>query len=68
MAMVLIRCPITNLPVGTGLFMDESAFEAADILEADRRMTCPLCQQTHVWDKDEAYLVEDEESLAPSAE
>jgi nitrate reductase cytochrome c-type subunit len=65
MAMVLIRCPNTNLPVTTGIFMDRLAFESADFPVEERRLNCTLCQEVHVWQKDEAYLVEDEEmSLA----
>ena len=63
MAMVLIKCPTTDLPVSTGLFMDESDFESAALEQEDRRLACPLCQEIHVWSKDQAYLVEEEEPL-----
>jgi hypothetical protein len=63
MAMVLIKCPVTNLPVSTGLFMEEDYFESATLGEEDRRLSCPLCQEVHVWQKEEAYLVEEEEPI-----
>jgi hypothetical protein len=68
MAMVLIRCPVIDLPVSTGFFMDESTFESADLHDEDRRLSCPLCQEVHVWQKEEAYLVEDEEAPLSSSE
>jgi hypothetical protein len=63
MAIVMIRCSNTNLPMTTGLFMDQPEFESTDIPEQDRRLNCPLCYGIHVWQKDEAYLVEEEEPL-----
>jgi hypothetical protein len=63
MAMVLIRCPVTNLPVSTGLFMDRPTFESATIQDDEKRLKCPLCGEIHVWQKEEAYLVEEDEPL-----
>ncbi len=63
MAMVLIRCPVTNLPVTTGLFMDRTSFESATLQEDDRRLKCPECREIHVWRKEEAYLVEENEPI-----
>lgn len=60
MAMVVIRCPATNLPVSTGLFMDRIAFESADFSEEERRLKCLLCGDLHLWTREEAYLVGDE--------
>jgi hypothetical protein len=48
--------------------MDESTFESADLHDEDRRLSCPLCQEVHVWQKEEAYLVEDEEAPLSSSE
>jgi hypothetical protein len=62
MAMVLIRCPVTNLAVATGLFMDKASFESATFRDEDTRLKCPLCREIHVWRKEEAYLVEENES------
>lgn len=64
MAMVLIRCPKTNLPVTTGLFMDSSSFESATLGDEDTRLKCPICREIHVWRKEEAYLVEENEPIA----
>lgn len=63
MAIVMIRCPNTNLSVATGLFMDQPDFKSTDIPEQDRRLNCPICQQIHMWRKDEVYLVEEEEPI-----
>jgi hypothetical protein len=63
MAIVMIRCPQTNLSVTTGLFMSDQDFDAAEISEQERRLNCPICQEIHVWRKDEAYLVEEEEPI-----
>ena len=63
MAMVLIRCSETNLPVTTGLFMDGPSFESATFREEDTRLRCPMCRQIHVWRKEDAYLVEENEPI-----
>jgi hypothetical protein len=63
MAMVLIMCPVSNLPVQTGLFMDESTFESATIPDEENRLKCPLCGEIHEWQKEEAYLVEENEPM-----
>ncbi len=52
MAMVLIRCSKTNLPVTTGLFMDRASFESATFRDEDTRLRCPQCRQIHVWRKE----------------
>ncbi len=64
MAMVLIRCSETNLPVTTGLFMDRASFESATLRDEDTRLRCPLCRQIHMWRKEDAYLVEENEPIA----
>ena len=63
MAMVLIRCSETNLPITTGLFMDGPSFESATFREEDTRLRCPMCRQIHVWRKEDAYLVEENEPI-----
>lgn len=68
MAMVVIRCPATNLPVSTGLFIERTAFEPANLSEEDRRLKCPLCGELHLWTGEEAYLVEDEPEESTLAE
>ena len=64
MAMVLIRCSKTDLPVTTGLFMDRASFESATFGDEDTRLRCPLCRQIHAWRKEDAYLVEENEPIA----
>ena len=56
MPRVLIRCPATKRPVPTGLEMDTAAF-AAEL--GDRFVSCPHCQQTHLWTKAMAWLEAD---------
>jgi len=63
MAIVMIRCSKTNLSVATGLFMSDPDFDAAQISEQDRRLNCPICQEIHVWRKDDAYLIDEEEPI-----
>jgi hypothetical protein len=63
MAMILIRCPKTKLSVSTGLFMDEATFEAFPLQDDENRLKCPLCREIHVWQKEEAYLVEENEPI-----
>lgn len=63
MAMVLIRCPETNLPVTTGLFMDRASFESATFRDEDTRLRCTECREIHTWRKEEAYLVEENEPI-----
>lgn len=63
MAMVLIRCPETNLPVTTGLFMDRASFESATFRDEDTRLRCAECREIHTWRKEEAYLVEENEPI-----
>lgn len=67
MAMVLIRCSESNLPVATGLFMKPSEFETADLSESERRLRCPDCGGEHVWRKEDAHLL-DEEQPVPAQE
>ncbi len=63
MAMVLIRCPKTHLPVLTGLFMVSASFESATFQDEDTRLRCPVCREIHMWRKEDAYLVEEDEPI-----
>jgi hypothetical protein len=51
---VIIKCPVMNVDVPTGLVCDWDTFN--NLADLPRRMTCAACQQEHVWTKDEAWL------------
>lgn len=55
MARIFVTCPETEMPVYTGIAMDESSFESSDL--QDKRVMCPHCGKVHVWQKEDAYLV-----------
>ena len=52
---VMIRCPVTGKPVRTGMSLSRESLELSE-LEDNRVGPCPHCGQTHVWDKEDAYL------------
>lgn len=54
MARLMIDCPVTGKPVFTGIDMPAQALENATMI--DNKVTCPHCRDTHVWQKEEAYL------------
>jgi hypothetical protein len=58
----LNRCPNTDLPVSTGLFMDEPTLSFTP-QDDENRLRCPLYREIHMWQKEEAYLVEENEPL-----
>ncbi len=51
---VLIRCPITQKQIPTGIALDMEAFSRA-VLE-DRSVFCPYCHLEHPWSKKDAFL------------
>lgn len=55
---VLIDCPTTGKPIYTGIALSKQTFEGAAM--QGNTVQCPHCQQMHTWDKEDAYL-EDEE-------
>ena len=52
MALVMIKCPTTGKPIATGL--------ATESLDAeplrDEVVSCPECGEDHVWQREDAYL------------
>jgi hypothetical protein len=50
---VMIRCPIEDKPVPTGMVCDLVTFEAID-REFD--LSCPACGHTHRWSITDAWL------------
>jgi hypothetical protein len=55
MPRIFVTCPETEMPVYTGVAMDESLFKSSDL--RDKRVMCPHCGKVHVWKKEDAYLV-----------
>lgn len=55
MARIFVTCPETNMPVYTGIAMDESSYESADF--ENETVKCPHCGKVHMWQKEDAYLV-----------
>jgi hypothetical protein len=51
---VVIDCPATDVPIQTGLTMDEQTFETAEL--DGNTVPCPACGSTHKWSKDDARL------------
>jgi hypothetical protein len=61
---VMIRCPVTQKPVFTGLQMT-SPEEFARGIYKNVSVYCPHCKSEHRWEKDEAFLLP-EESVSES--
>lgn len=55
MARIFVTCPETEMPVYTGIAMDERSFESSAF--QDKNVKCPHCGNVHVWQKEDAYLV-----------
>jgi hypothetical protein len=51
---ILIRCPVTDKDVSTGIALPADVFLKAEI--ETRPVACPHCGQQHAWKKEEAYL------------
>jgi hypothetical protein len=51
---VMIRCPVTARAVPTGLIADPATWAARPI--GLNRVSCPECEQVHVWSKTDAWL------------
>ncbi len=51
----MITCPETDMPFYTGLDMEHTPFESADL--EDESATCPHCGKVHAWRKEDAFLV-----------
>lgn len=56
MAVVMINCPQTGVAVSTGIETDQTTFER--LPDAEVRLLCPRCGQTHIWRKANATLVD----------
>ncbi len=54
---VMIKCPITNKAIFTGIAMSEQSFESSTL--EGNSVRCPYCGQEHVWSKSDAFLLEE---------
>jgi hypothetical protein len=50
---ILIKCPIFNSPVPTGLTTEMIIL---DTLEFELPMHCPACRKTHKWKRADAWV------------
>jgi hypothetical protein len=57
MADIVIKCPSTGETVATGLTMEPAEFEKADDIGM-HTFQCPACDETHTWNKRDAFLRE----------
>jgi len=59
MGKVMIQCPETGRPVGTGITMGRASFEdPTNVLENKTLGNCPACGKDHVWSRPDAFLQE----------
>lgn len=54
MADVMIKCPVTGVPVATGIGMDFESLKNVDMRD-NTLGDCPSCGQDHVWQKKDAF-------------
>lgn len=53
--LIMIRCPVTQKDLPTGIATTAQAFEATDY--GLNSVSCPWCFQMHTWSKADAFLV-----------
>lgn len=53
---VMITCPVTQLPLATGVQLSADVFATA--LFANVKVPCPHCETEHRWNKADAFLQE----------
>lgn len=51
---IYIRCPRTNLNLGTGIVVDN--LEA--IVLIDNSVTCPHCNEIHTWSNQDGFFLD----------
>jgi hypothetical protein len=54
MAVIMIKCPHSGLPVSTGIETDDRTFET--LPDSLGLAECPICGLKHTWWKREAWL------------
>lgn len=55
MGQVMIRCPKTGKPLGTGVGSDKQSFEGSSF-ENMSIGPCPHCGGNHTWSKKDAWV------------
>ena len=53
---VMITCPASGKPVNTGIAVSKEVFGDPKTVMSQNVVSCPHCNQTHLWDKKDAYL------------
>ena len=57
MAEIMIKCPLTNHAISTGVQVGSDAdFNA--LLDVAYHIDCPSCSENHVWFKHDAWIAE----------
>ena len=59
----MIICPNTGMAIYTGMSFGKITFETSQL--ADRSVLCPECGQTHIWNRQTAYLESEEDAHQP---
>jgi hypothetical protein len=54
MADVMIKCPLTDDEISTGIEADRRSFKNS--LFQNKSVACPSCGQKHSWSKKDAFL------------
>lgn len=62
MADICIKCPATGETVATGMTIEPDEFERTDDLGMNT-FQCPACEETHTWNKRDAFLRESESGM-----
>ncbi len=58
MGEVMIKCPETGEDVPTGYSVAKRLFQLNE-MSSNRLEACPACGQTHIWEKEDAWVDED---------
>jgi hypothetical protein len=56
MGRIMIKCPVKNVPVPTGMAMGKQAFDSS--MFVNNTSSCPACGGMHTWSKEQAWLEE----------
>jgi hypothetical protein len=64
MERVMIRCPVTERAIPTGLEADRSTFNSTPVFFAEAH--CPHCRMNHPWFARDAWI-EDSANAVPQA-
>jgi len=65
MSMLMIRCPKTGRAISTGREVESASFRSSPVFFS--RTYCPLCQVTHEWFAQDAWVCDSEVSECDAA-